>query len=221
MKIDSHSKVVRKFAFAQASVSLAAAMLAFAGCASAPVPQTARVFVPRLRETVVIDGKLTEPCYNRSPTVTRFLVAGKSAKASPPTRAWLFWGPERLVFAFDVRDRDIVAAPGSDREHDVDSQDRVEIFLWSGRTNDVYYCIEIGARGAVHDYAARFYRRFDDTWSPTGWRFAVAATPEGYQVEGELPRAAMERMGFRLAPGKRVRAGLFRADFHPGVAEPD
>ena len=103
----------------------------------------------------------------------------------------------------------------------MDSQDRVEIFLWSGRTNDVYYCIEIGARGAVHDYAARFYRRFDDAWSPARWRFAVTPRKGGYQVEGELSRAALEQMGFRLAPGQRLHAGLFRADFHPGVTEPD
>ena len=125
------------------------------------------------------------------------------------------------MFGFDVIDADIVAAPESGRERDVDPQDRVELFLWSGRTNDNYFCIEIGASGAVHDYRARFYRRFDDAWSPAGWRYAVTQTSGGYQVEGELSHAAMERMGFRLAAGERLRAGLFRADFRAGTPEPD
>lgn len=196
-------------------------VLSVTGCASAPLAAPARAMVPRLRDTVVIDGRLAEPCYARAPLVKRFVVAGAPARTPQPTRAWLFWNPERLVFGFDVIDAGIVAAPESDRERDVDMQDRVELFLWSGRTNDAYFCIEIGARGAVHDYVARFYRRFDDAWSPAGWHCMAAPTTGGYQVEGELSRAALERMGFRLAPGERLRAGLFRADFHAGAPEPD
>src|SRR5262245_18004871 len=193
----------------------------FSGCASAPMAALPRAMVPRLRESVVVDGRLAERCYGHAPLVKRFVVAGAPTKTPQPTRAWLFWEPERLVFAFDVVDTDIGAAPDSGRERDVDPQDRVELFLWSGRTNDAYFCIEIGARGAVHDYRARFYRQFDDAWSPEGWRHAVMPTPSGYQVEGELSRAAMELMGFRLVLGQLLRAGLFRADFHAGKPEPE
>ena len=191
------------------------------GCASEPKTASPRARVPRLRDSVVIDGRLTEACFARAPLVAQFVVAGAPRRAPQPTRAWLFWEPERLVFGFDVIDADIVAAPESGRERDVDPQDRVELFLWSGRTNDNYYCIEISARGALHDYSARFYRQFDDAWSPAGWRYAVTPTSRGYQVEGELSRAAMEWMGFRLAAGERLRAGLFRADFRTGAPEPD
>ena len=206
--------------FLRAALAITLA-LCFSGCASGPKAVPLGATVPYLRETVVIDGRLTEPCYLRAPLVSRFGVAGASDKTPQPTSAWLFWNSERLTFAFEVIDAEIVATPESEREHDVDLQDRVELFLWSGRTNDAYYCLEIGARGAAHDYRARFYRQFDDTWSPAGWRHAVTATSTGYQIEGELSRAAMERMGFRLAPGERLRAGLFRADFRSGVSEPD
>ena len=195
--------------------------LSLPGCVSAPKPAPPRTRVPRLQDSVVIDGRLSEPCYALPPFLEPFVVAGAPHKTPQPTRTWLFWEPERLVFGFDVIDADIVAAPESGRERDVDPQDRVELFLWSGRTNDAYFCIEIGARGALHDYSARFYRKFDDAWSPAGWRYAVTQTSGGYQVEGELSRAAMERMGFRLAAGERLRAGLFRADFRTGALEPD
>ncbi len=147
-------------------------------------------------------------------------MAGTPGRAAPPTRAWIFWDADRLVFAFDVTDADLVAVPPSPNEHDVDRQDRVEVFLWTGRASDRYYCLEVGARGATHDYAARFYRQFDDGWSPAGWHHAVAPAPKGYQVEIELSREALEHMGLRLGAGERFRAGLFRADFRSGAAEP-
>jgi hypothetical protein len=166
-----------------------------------------------------VDGQLSEACYQGKAPFTGFVVAGQPAVRPQPTKAWLFWNLERLVFAFEVTDAQIVGTPPSGRERDVDTQDRVEVFLWSGRTNDTYHCIEIGARGAVHDYAARFYRQFDDGWSPAGLKTAAVSTPSGYLVEGEIPGAALEAMGLRLRDGLRLRLGLFRADFRPGRSE--
>ena len=171
------------------------------------------LLVPRLAGDLRVDGNLDEACYRLNPPLTNFVVAGDPATPAPATKAWLFWQPDRLVFAFEATDTNLVAAPKSPREHDVDAQDRVEIFLWSGNPNDTYYCVEVGARGAIHDYSARFYRRFDDAWSPPQMKIAVATTPSGYRVEAELPRAAVESAGFKLRAHASFRCGLFRADF--------
>ena len=171
------------------------------------------LFVPEWPGQIKVDGKLDEACYQAPPTVEKFLVAGQPDQRPPKTKAWLFWQSDRLIFAFECEDADIVAAPPSGNEHDVDGQDRVELFLWSGRADDTYACLEIGAAGAVHDYRARFYRRFDDAWSPAGWEYAVSRMPGGYRVEGVLPRSALETLGFQLRLGAPWRAGLFRADF--------
>jgi len=192
--------------------------LALIGCRSmdANSPSTARVpelVVPFTPATIHVDGKLDEPLYQAPPLVERFVIAGQPDKRPPATRAWLFWQPQRLIFAFECEDAEIVAAPPSGNKHDVDAQDRVELFLWSGQPEDTYYCLEVGALGALHDYAARFYRRFDDTWSLPGLQYAVSRTPHGYCVEGTIPRAALQQMGFRLEPGARWRLGLFRAEF--------
>jgi hypothetical protein len=56
----------------------------------------------------------------------------------------------------------------------------VELFLWSGRETDAYFCLEIAAAGAVHDDEAKFYRRFDDAWRAGGWGYAVKPRPGGY-----------------------------------------
>ncbi len=177
------------------------------------------LLVHRLTDEVRIDGRLQEACYRSPPTVSDFRVAGAPDARPQPTRAWLFWHPDRLVFAFEVQDQQVVAREPSDREQDVDSQDRVELFLWSGDKDETYYCLEIGARGAVHDYAARFYRKFDDAWTPVGLQVAVTRTPAGYCVEAALPRAALEAANFQLRPGAQFRGGLFRADFAPDRAD--
>jgi hypothetical protein len=175
--------------------------------------QSHEVVVPFTSAPIRIDGKLDEPCYRTWSPVANFVIAGRPDKQPSKTKAWLFWQEEGLSFAFDCEDKDLVAAPPSAKEHDVDGQDRVEIFLWSGNLKDVYYCIEIGARGALHDYSARFYRQFDDGWSLEGLEYVVNPTATGYCVEGAIPRPALEKMGFSLKPGAACRLGLFRADF--------
>jgi len=159
-----------------------------------------------------VDGELDEPCY-QAPLLEHFVVAGEPDLSCPRTQAWLFWRQNELVFSFRCEDQEIIAAPRSKREHDLDSQDRVELFLWSGHKNDPYLCLEIGARGAVHDYKGKFYRRFDDGWSPAGWKHAAKEIPGGYQVEATIPGAALEPYGLHLKAGESWRTGLFRADF--------
>lgn len=171
---------------------------------------------PSLESPIVVDGNLDERCYRERPQARNFVIAGEPGRRPAATSAWLFWSGERLVFAFDCDDSTPVNAPPSQNENDVDPQDRVELFLWSGRETDRYFCIEIASAGAVHDYAARFYRRFDNSWSPNGLEYVVKPRPGGYRVEAALSCTAMEAMGFKLRAGTYIRAGLFRADFAPG-----
>lgn len=196
-------------------------LLLGAGCLATlealPAPSrrapAAHIQVPHLACPIVIDGRLDEPCYQQAAHVTRFVVASRPRETPPPTEAWMFWNAEGIHVAFAAGDRDIRAKPPTSNESDVDEQDRVELFLWSGRRDDSYACVEIGARGAVHDYLAHFYRRFDSSWSPAGWKHAVAATQDGYRVEAVLPAAEFEKFGLEPRAGARWRLGLFRADF--------
>lgn len=201
------------FPSCRAIAAIAAALLTGA-CAGAP-PRA--LIVERIDEPIVVDGRLDEACYQRAAPrdgfpFDRFVVASAPDRTPQRTRAWLFWNDEHLFLAFDCEDRDVVARPPSSREHDVDEQDRVELFLGSA-VDDWYACIEIGARGAVHDYRARFHRRFDDSWRAAGLETAVTSDATGYRVEAALPRSLLEELGLRLAPGTTLRAGLFRADF--------
>ncbi|MGE5296827.1 MAG: endoxylanase, partial [Solirubrobacterales bacterium] len=92
---------------------------------------------------------------------------------------------------------------------------RVEIFIWPEDSSE-YFCIEIAPDGAVHDYAARIYRQFDDSWTPANARFAAQRTADGYTVEGFVPVATLQAMGVHFwKAGTRFHLGLYRADFRP------
>lgn len=188
--------------------------LAFTGCATFQ-GGTDRVFrVPCLASSIEVDGKLDDDCYRQHAPLTSFVVAADNARKAPSTKAWLFWNEQCLVCAFECRDSTPAWAAPAANERDVDGQDRAEVFLWTGDSKGPYFCIEAAPGGAVHDYQARFYRKFDDTWAPAGgWAHKALLTPDGYTVEMVIPKSAIEAMGLKLAPGARFKIGLFRADY--------
>ena len=166
-------------------------------------------------EESVVDGRLDESRYRSHPFAMDFKPACRSGVMVPETKTWLWWNESGLWFAFAAKDDRIVAAPPTEDEHAVDRQDRVEVFLWP-EGSESYFCVEIAPGGAVHDYSARIYRRFNDAWRPEGGQFAARQTAGGYVVEGFLPASALRAMGFATwKPGTHFQLGLFRADFDP------
>ncbi len=195
-------------------VSLAFFLAVMAGCVALRENNTSSMRIPHLQEAITVDGFLDESCYQEQAPWEGFVVAGDSSRIAPPTKAWLFWNEDALYCTFECEDPTPVSMPPSEDERDVDPQDRAEIFLWTGDADRIYHCIEAAPGGAIHDYAARFYRKFDDTWSPVGgWACKARETATGYIVEMMLPEEAMKDMGVKLRQGHTFRLGLFRADY--------
>lgn len=169
--------------------------------------------VPHVTEDIIIDGVLNETCYGQWQPLTAFTNVSNRMSPVPATRFWAFWSKDHFILAFECCDPLIAATPPAGREHDVDVQDRVEWFLWSGRAADPYYCFEIAPLGAVHDYKARFYRMFDSAWTPQGFTCKTRLTKTGYCVEASVSREGLAELGFTLEQGQTWRSGLFRADF--------
>jgi hypothetical protein len=192
---------------------VASVFLAAAHCTPLSEHTGPTLSIPEVTEPVVIDGQLNEPCYRQHAPLSAFVVAGSPAAPVPRTKAWVFWSEEQLLFAFDCEERTPAEAAPTANEQDVNGQDRVELFFWSGDPAASYFCLELASGGAVHDYEARFYRQFDDRWSPAGLNYRTVATPAGYRVEASLPRTALEAASVKLAGGQQFRLGLFRADF--------
>jgi hypothetical protein len=185
------------------------------GFAAANGYEGGHLSIPYLSSQIVVDGKLDEDCYKKyPPLVDTFVVAGDKTRISPATKAWVFWNEEQLIYAYSCEDSSPASAPKSDNKQEVNGQDRGEIFLWNGDPDHSYYCFEIAPLGAILDYKAEFYRKFDDTWSPAGeWEYKTLVTPKGYSIEMVLSRESIEAMGLKLQTGERFRIGLFRADY--------
>lgn len=193
---------------------LSAVMVMFSGCVTTGQAPTRPLAIPYASTVVQADGQLDEACYREHAPLRDFVVAGDGKRYESSTKAWLFWNENALVCAFACEEATLAWAPPVANERDVDGQDRCELFLWTGNPQDAYYCIEAAPGNAVHDYRARFYRVFDDTWTPgAGTVCRASRTSSGYNVEIVLPKAAIESMGLKLEAGRRWRVGLFRADY--------
>src|SRR5574341_829356 len=95
----------RSFVRRRPLAALAPAFVLVAGCAQP------RMAIHELRGDLRVDGNLDEPCYRLAEALADFHVACEPRKTAPPTRAWVFWEPRKLVFAFECRDGAIIAAP--------------------------------------------------------------------------------------------------------------
>ena len=74
--------------------------------------------------------------------------------------------------------------------------------------------VEVDPRGRALDYRGSYYRRLDFAWNWQGLKTKGVTIPGGYEVEGQIPLASFQAMGFpQLRPGVKIRGGLYRAEF--------
>ncbi|MBP8261063.1 MAG: DUF4838 domain-containing protein [Verrucomicrobia bacterium] len=188
-----------------------------AAVASGPAPGPAEASHTPALLPIQVDGQLLEPAWSKAERQTGFVYSW-SKRTPPATQFRALVDSERLWFAFEVEDEDIVLAKEFTGESSVDQEDRVEIFFARDAALNRYFCLEIDPLGRVHDYAASSYRKFDDSWNCPGLRTAGKIGMRGYTVEAAIPLQTLsELLGRRISPGASLRVGLFRAEFRKGA----
>ena len=166
---------------------------------------------------IQVDGRLNEPVWGTSERLTAFSYPW-SKRTAQATEFRSVADDERLYFAFQVSDRDVVVAKDFAGESTLDQEDRVEVFIARDARLSRYFCLEIDPLGRVHDYAASHYRKFDSGWNCPGLRAAGRIAPGGYTVEASIPLTTLsEMMGCPVSRGSKLRIGLFRAEFRQGA----
>ena len=162
---------------------------------------------------IELDGRADEPAWSGADVEKRFIFPWKKTEA-PPTEFRALCDDEFLYFTFRVEDADIVVLDRLRDEEDEVFEDRVEMYFAPGDAMKDYYCIEVDSRGRAFDYHGRYYRRLDTKWNWKGLETKASPLPKGYAVEGRIPLASLEALGFpRLRPGVKIRYGLYRAEF--------
>jgi hypothetical protein len=123
------------------------------------------------------------------------------------------WHDEvRLFFRFDCVDEDLVLPEGETAKERALGADRVEIFFATDLSLQRYFGLEMSPRGDVADYAAKFYREIDWSWTCEGLELQPELREGGYTVSGSLPLELLRRLG--VLRGSEMFAGLYRAEFH-------
>jgi hypothetical protein len=168
---------------------------------------------PWLADTqITLDGRADEPAWRQAPVERDFAFPWKSVP-TPATEFRALCDAQAFWFHYRVHDDDLVVLDRWTDELDAIFEDRVEMsFARDDRLRD-YYWWEIDSRGRVFDYRAAYYRQLTPAWRLEGLTVKAASLAHGYQIEGRIPLATLARLGFTLAPGKRVRFALFRAEY--------
>ena len=142
---------------------------------------------------------------------------------SPPETVFrALWDDSNFYFLFVAKDDDIVIAPDESSETALDNEDRVELFFASDdierlvqapdSEDPTYYSIEIDPLGRVHDYAVRYYRKFDSDWDMADLKVSSDIRDGTYVVEGKIALKSLESLMLFQGPAARIRIGIFRAE---------
>lgn len=162
---------------------------------------------------ITVDGRADEPDWSRANVEKGFIFPWKRA-AAPATEFRALCDDRHLYFTFRVQDADIFVLDKLRDEEDEVFEDRVEMYFSRDDQMKNYYCIEVDSRGRVFDYRGSYYRQLDPKWNCKGVEAKGTLVKGGYVVEGRIPLASLEALGFPpLRPGAKIRYGLFRAEF--------
>lgn len=186
-----------------------------AGCASTPCPKKYNVrYLPGAE--INVNGMLDESDWNKVYCERDFFFPWEE-RTTPVTEFRAFCDDDSFYFLFNVHDEDVVVEEMFDVETIVAREDRVEIFFACDDKLKDYFCLEVDPLGRILDYAASYYRKFDNSWNFPGVHIGAFITSEGYTVEGSIPLKSLEAVGLApLGSGWVLKVGLFRADFNHG-----
>jgi len=186
-----------------------------AGPVEAPRRPSDKVYQVRYLSSarILIDGRAEEREWSRA-VVERGFVFPWKKEAAPRTEFRALCDNAWLYFTFRVEDADLVVLDRLRDEEDAVLEDRAEMYFCRDAAMKDYYCIEVDSRGRAFDYRGAYYRKLDPKWNWPGLQTKASPIAGGYVVEGRIPLASFEMMGFpRLRPGVKILAGLYRAEF--------
>jgi hypothetical protein len=151
-------------------------------------------------DTITVDGKLDEPCWQTAPRSPRFSDLVNGRPGMHDTRAAVLWNDTHLYVAYWVEEPD-VRATYTERDSHVYEENDVEFFL-AGK--DTYYEFQVNALGTIYEV----FFIWEDAYARDGYDKVPAfdrARPNVRDFGG---------VGFRHPRGKRV--GFWNWDF-PGL----
>ena len=136
----------------------------------------------------VIDGSLTDKCWQSEPQAGSFVRVGEGTPVAGEygTRVWLAFDRHNIYVGFHCRDSEkdkqiARSAPGAG-DHAIHGRDSVEVFLKPDVGGTEYFDFGVGRRGKRCDVKEFWYG-----WDSSDWLSGVAETGDGWSAEFAIP----------------------------------
>ena len=149
----------------------------------------------------VIDGDLSDPCWQQAPSVTDFYFLADSTKAPEPTTAWLCYDQKSIYMAFDCKDSqpDKIVAQQKKRGGDIDTDDWVgfDLDCYCKYTHIVWFDVTAGGVQVEHLQTGDVSKI---EWKGD-WNAASRRVGDGYAVELAVPFSILQYDANRTSMG--------------------
>ncbi len=159
----------------------------------------------RTNERIVVDGQLSEACWQRAPKSLRFVDMVTGVPGFLDTRMAALWDNKNLYIAFWI-DEPNVQARFTERDSPVYFENDVEVFIAGP---DCYYEFQINARGTIYE---AFY-----IWQDTYRRSGFAIMPEFDLTTNVVDVLGGFQDGMRYKKHPRGRRWVFMDWDFPGL----
>jgi hypothetical protein len=183
-----------------------------------PIPKAS---VPRASAKLLIDGKLDEADWGRSPKLGPFWRHDGSAKGRYPTYARLLWDDAALYLAFEAIDED-VHTPYSKRDDPIYESEAVEIFIDADGDGDEYIELQVAPNNVQFDarFAGGARQNMDKAWNhPYETAVSVDGSlndardkDRGWTAEWRIPFTGIPDLAAAPKAGDSWKINLFRLD---------
>jgi len=140
-----------------ACACILAALIAVAGCVSAPKPQTPakpRQFIEnypcyQIDAALKMDGRMSDPAWAKAPALN-FYVPPNSTAPEFPTEARILYDKNYIYVGFKAQDTDIWGY-FTNRDDNTCLDDCLEFFFLPDPAREPYYNFEVNALGTTYD----------------------------------------------------------------------
>lgn len=147
-------------------------------------------FVKKNEQSVVVDGKLDEPVWNKATSLNSlFILNSKNLHAKEATQVKYWHNGKSLFIGFicSTKNLDDLKANMKRKDSSVWDDDCIEVFLSPSPDAEPYYHFIVNSIGTKADFMVRSNGMNKDINWNGNWKAAAIKTPKGYNVEMELP----------------------------------
>ena len=178
-----------------ASMCLVVVLGVVGSAAAQAKPHAAPAARPRVIQAVradappVLDGKLDDPCWQKTKPATGFLTLSAERPASVDSFGYMCYDDAHLYIGTKYTMPKGLKPKGTKRPHDsyVFGDDLVEIMLDPGRTRSDYYQLAINAYGSTYDSARRRGGTQNDKSWDGEWASAAHIADGYWSLEMAIP----------------------------------